>query len=61
MGVVTGKGGAGRNWVEGGAQSELGGPQALHSPSFQTYGRPSASPRSVSWAAVRAAAEQRLF
>ena len=56
-----GKGGwAGWNWVEG-AKSELGGPHALHSPSFQIYGRPSASPWSVSWAAVRAAAEQRLF
>lgn len=42
VGVVTGKG-AGRVGGRGGAQSELGGPQALHSPSFQTYGRPSAS------------------
>ena len=61
VGVVTEKRGAGQNWVEGGAKSELGGPHALHSPSFQMYGRPSASPWSVSWAAVRAVAEQRLF
>lgn len=40
--------------MEGGAKRELGGPHRLNLSSFQMYGRPSNSPWSISWTAVRA-------